>query len=418
MTASADWRPKQLTELADYINGYAFKPEDWAKDGLPIIRIEQLKNPDASADYYNGKLPSANIIEDGDLIFSWSASLFLRIWHHGRAALNQHLFKVIERDGIDRAFLKAFIEFYLPSLTAASHGSTMQHITRKELVRFRAPVPDSTLEQTKIAEILSAVDQAIEQTESLIAKQQRVKAGLTQDLLTAGIDEHGNLRSEQTHAFKDSHLGRIPEDWEAVPIASVLAEPPKNGYSPVESNEWNGSYVLGLGCLTPDGFRPKQLKFAPRATPSAEGARLHPGDFLISRSNTRPLVGLVGIFKDVGEPCIYPDLMVRLVFSDAVCPDYMEQVFMSSFMRRQIENAATGTSGSMVKISGALIKKFAFMKPPVEEQRRIRSLLKIEAAALDSNVHLFSKLSSLKAGLMQDLLTGRKRVTALLESKP
>ena len=59
-------------------------------------------------------------------------------------------------------------------------------------------------EQAKIAEVLSTVDRAIEQTEALITKQQRIKTGLMQDLLTRGIDEHGNLRSEQTHEFKDS----------------------------------------------------------------------------------------------------------------------------------------------------------------------------------------------------------------------
>ena len=113
------WESRSLLALADYINGYAFKPDDWGKEGLPIIRIEQLKNPDGPSDYYAGQLPSAVVIDDGDLIFSWSASLFLRIWTHGRAALNQHLFKVIERDGVDRLFLKAFIEFYLPDLTKA-----------------------------------------------------------------------------------------------------------------------------------------------------------------------------------------------------------------------------------------------------------------------------------------------------------
>lgn len=62
--------------------------------------------------------------------------------------------------------------------------------------------------------MLSTVDQAIEQTEELIAKQQRIKTGLMQDLLTRGIDEDGNLRSEETHEFKDSPLGRIPVEWE------------------------------------------------------------------------------------------------------------------------------------------------------------------------------------------------------------
>ena len=77
-------------------------------------------------------------------------------------------------------------------------------------------------EQTKIAEILSTVDRAIEQTEALIAKQQRIKTGLMQDLLTRGIDEHGNLRSEKTHKFKNSPLGRIPVEWDVQPVRMLV----------------------------------------------------------------------------------------------------------------------------------------------------------------------------------------------------
>ena len=60
------------------------------------------------------------------------------------------------------------------------------------------------------------MDRAIEQTEALIAKQQRIKAGLLQDLLTRGLDEHGNLRSDVTHQFKDSPLGPIPVEWQVI----------------------------------------------------------------------------------------------------------------------------------------------------------------------------------------------------------
>src|SRR5947209_949999 len=210
----SEWADKTLPDLADFINGYAFKPSDWSREGLPIIRIEQLKNPEASYDYYAGKLPDYNIINNGDLIFSWSASLFLKIWTHGRAALNQHLFKVEAFIGIDKLFLKHLIEYNLPELVKSAHGSTMQHITRKELSKFRVTLPSSEPEQTRIAAILSCIDRAIEQTEALIAKQQRIKTGLMQDLLTKGIDEHGNIRSEATHEFKDSALGRIPKKWE------------------------------------------------------------------------------------------------------------------------------------------------------------------------------------------------------------
>ena len=201
-------------------------------------------------------------------------------------------------------------------------------------------------------------------------------------------------------------------------MSSVLTQSPKNGYSPVESDTWNGIYMLGLGCLTADGFRAKQLKFAPSGDPAIDHALLQLGDFLISRSNTRSLVGLVGIFKNIGEPCAYPDLMVRLRFTSDVLPEYMEQVFMSPFMRQQIENAATGTSGSMVKISGALIKTFTFKKPSIQEQSRILSLLQSSGDCLLKMIGTLDKLRSLKTGLMQDLLTGRRRVTALLEPEP
>ena len=76
-------------------------------------------------------------------------------------------------------------------------------------------------EQEKIAEILSTIDRAIAQTEAIIAKQQRIKTGLMQDLLTKGIDENGNIRSEATHEFKDSAIGRIPVEWDCVVLNQV-----------------------------------------------------------------------------------------------------------------------------------------------------------------------------------------------------
>ena len=100
-------------------------------------------------------------------------------------------------------------------------GSTRYGLPILRLKLLKSLLPPKP-EQTKIAEILSTVDRAIEQTEALIAKQQRIKTGLMQDLLTRGIDEHGNLRSEQTHQFKDSPLGRIPVEWEVRKMESSL----------------------------------------------------------------------------------------------------------------------------------------------------------------------------------------------------
>ncbi|KDE54501.1 hypothetical protein EI28_00580, partial [Methanoculleus sp. MH98A] len=76
-------------------------------------------------------------------------------------------------------------------------------------------------EQRRIAAVLSTIDEAIEKTEALIDKLRQVKAGLMQDLLTKGIDEEGRVRSEETHAFKDSEIGRVPVEWEISSIGQV-----------------------------------------------------------------------------------------------------------------------------------------------------------------------------------------------------
>ena len=114
--------------------------------------------------------------------------------------------------GLTRDFLFHGLQGWdlLQGVDQAIKGATLN---KQKLKQILFEYPESGREQAKVAEVLSTVDRAIEQTEALIAKQQRIKTGLMQDLLTCGIDEHGNLRSEQTHEFKDSPLGRIPAEW-------------------------------------------------------------------------------------------------------------------------------------------------------------------------------------------------------------
>jgi type I restriction enzyme S subunit len=418
MTLANGWETRTLSALADYINGYAFKPDDWGKEGLPIIRIEQLKNPDGPADYYGGQLPPKVVIDDGDLIFSWSASLFLRIWTHGRAALNQHLFKVVEKGGVDRLFLKAFIEYYLPELTKASHGSTMQHITRKELDRFAAPFPKCELEQAKIAEVLSTVDRAIEQTEALIAKQQRIKTGLMQDLLTRGIDEHGNLRSEQTHEFKDSPLGRIPVEWDAVKI-DQLASRVGSGVTPTG----------GESVYTPEGvlfIRSQNVRF--------DGLRLDDVAYIperIHRSMLRSevfendvLLNITG--ASIGRCCRMPQgygsanvnqhvCAIRLRDATEARSGHLAAVLESHTGQHQIAQLNAG--GNRDGLNYQQVRSFVVPWPSEDaEFGRIFAGIQHAADGLNAYQASLSKLRLLKAGLMQDLLTGDRRVTALLGS--
>jgi type I restriction enzyme, S subunit len=379
------WQHKKLTDLAEYINGYAFKPDDWGKDGLPIIRIEQLKNPESVTDYFSGRLPDKNIIDNGDLIFSWSASLFLRIWQHGKAALNQHLFKVVEKEWVVRALLKQFIDYYLVEITKASHGSTMQHITRKELDRFGAPFPTSKTEQTKIAEILSTVDQAIEQTEALITKQQRIKTGLMQDLLTRGIDEHGNLRTEQTHKFKDSPLGRIPVEWTPSQIGSAATL--QRGHDITENELRGGPYpvISSSGVI---GYHVECTSKGPNVVVGRKGTigRVH---YLEHEFWAHDTSLYVTNFRGNNE---------RYIF----------------YLFNHLDLARYGTKSGSPSLNRNDIHPLWFGLPSPDEQGKIATILKRCDRGLNSLGRGSGKLRALKTALMQDLLTGNKRVTALL----
>ena len=148
------WELSPLSSLGDYKNGRAFKPSDWSKSGLPILRIAQINNPHKVEDYYDGSdIDDGHFITKGDLIFSWSATLKAEIWSHYDAVLNQHIFKVTEKVGTNRSYLQQLLDYAIPKLAESSHGSTMKHIKKGMLDEFFFPVPPLP-EQERIVAVL------------------------------------------------------------------------------------------------------------------------------------------------------------------------------------------------------------------------------------------------------------------------
>lgn len=173
-----------LAALAGYRNGFAFKPDDRGVEGLPIVRIEQLLNPSVEPDLFAGEVPATNRIDDGDLIFSWSGTLAVRFWTRGPAYLNQHLFRVDPRPGVDRLWLRWALEEAVGRMKPLMHGSAMTHITRRVLEEVRVPLPPEPV-QRKIADYLDAETARIE---ALAAKNEALRA-LVAERLAAGIEE-------------------------------------------------------------------------------------------------------------------------------------------------------------------------------------------------------------------------------------
>ena len=134
---------KKLGDIATYINGYAFKPEQRGNEGLPIIRIQDLTGNAYDLGYYNGDYPKKVELNDGDVLISWSASLGVYLWNRGKALLNQHIFKVVfDKVEIDKFYFMYAVEYNLDKMSLKTHGATMKHITKKDFDNVVIPYPD------------------------------------------------------------------------------------------------------------------------------------------------------------------------------------------------------------------------------------------------------------------------------------
>ena len=161
---------KRLGDIATYINGYAFKPEDRGTEGLPIIRIQDLTGNAYDLGFYKGEYPTQIEISDGDVLISWSASLGVYIWDRGKALLNQHIFKVVfDKISVDKQYFVYAIRYNLKKMESKTHGATMKHIVRQDFDNTLVPFP-SLEEQVKIAGILQKVAAIIETRQKELRK--------------------------------------------------------------------------------------------------------------------------------------------------------------------------------------------------------------------------------------------------------
>ena len=153
---------RSLYELADYQNGRAFKPaETTGKSGLPVVKIAEMnKGITSTTGWFAGVLDTKHTIAAGDLLFAWSGTIVVQNWEGPSAALNQHVFKVTAKPGIDQAYLKYLLMSEIPFFNrlVADQRTTMGHVKVADL-RKRMVVLPPLAEQKRIASVLSALDE-------------------------------------------------------------------------------------------------------------------------------------------------------------------------------------------------------------------------------------------------------------------
>lgn len=271
--------------------------------------------------------------------------------------------------------------------------------------------PDSYAEQSKIAEVLSTVDRAIAQTEALIAKQQRIKTGLMQDLLTRGIDEHGQLRSEATHRFKDSPLGRIPVEWDVINFGN--AGQWFSGGTPSKANDrfWNG----GVPWVCPKDM--KQLELISSIDTITDyavttGTRLMPAGTVFIVIRGMILAHTFPVGYALCEMAFNQDVKA-IIAKEGLNGRYLAYWLMSR-AHEFLKLTTTATHGTK-RFDMDEVNAVPIQVPQSDEQNAILHILDKQQLLIDDAQNRAEKLRSLKTALMQDLLTGKVRVTPLLE---
>lgn len=159
------WEVKSLYSIADFINGLAcqkYRPENESDDFLPVIKIREMNDGISSnTEKVKIDIPEKNKIDDGDILFSWSATLDVKIWTQGKGGLNQHIFKVISKD-----YPKSFYYFELLNylehfkMMAELRKTTMGHITIDHLKTSLIAIPSKELilkMDTKLTPILNKI---------------------------------------------------------------------------------------------------------------------------------------------------------------------------------------------------------------------------------------------------------------------
>lgn len=419
----SEWQIKNLGDLLQLIRNGCPSPQVQHVTDYPVTRIETIS--EAVIDYskvgYVENLTDKYRLQEGDLLLSNINSI-------------KHIGKVAYYDGSRPLYhgmnllLLRFVAvynpkyfFYLLTLNKnwfekmAAQAINQASINQSTIENCELFIPIDKREQSAIARILSTIDSAIELTEKLIAKQQRIKRGLLQDLLNKGIDEHGTIRSEVTHEFKDSPLGRIPIEWEVRRLESVLefidaGKSPLCLSRPAGADEWG---ILKVSAVRPEGFKSDENKAVKTSHQINVRHEVKQGDLLITRANTYELVGIVCLVDKASQQLLLCDKTLRLnVDKDKAESRFLFHFLQTPIVRSQIEINATGSSGSMKNISQKSIENLEMKLPDLEEQKRIVHILAANAAQTVAYVQQLNKLKGIKKGLMQDLLTGKVKVNS------
>lgn len=408
----SEWIEKPLGELVSFKKGKKVETSDLALEGYqPYLGASSLTGgQDGFA------LPDAGIsCENGDALMLWDGERSGLVGPGKSGVISSTVMRLRPEAEMAGRYLVHFLRDRFEWIQARRTGTGVPHVP-KDLARIlKLHFPKSDIEQFTICDILDALDTQIEATEALIAKQERVRAGLMQDLFTRGVDEHGQLRpprDQAPHLYHQTKLGWLPLGWEVHSIRSAVRNIiDYRGVPPPKASS-------GVPLITAKNVRFGYLDPEPREF-------IAEADFKSWMRRGLPSVGDVIFTTEapLGNVAQIPDYDLALGQRtltlqpnlDLICHNYLKWTLMSEIVQTRIKRLQSGSTAT--GIQSRTFRNILLELPKVEEQKHIVAHLNRGEAIEDALLNELSKLRLQKSGLMQDLLTGKVPVTPLLETR-
>lgn len=360
-----------IKHTAHFFNGAAFKPTDWGDNGLPIIRIAQLTGKPFD-NYFEGNIPRFLKISDGDLLFSWSATIDAFIWYRGDAVLNQHIFKVIPKTNTEKKYLYYLIKHHAPRWSDDdAHGSTMRHI-KKESLSNKVYLPDLPT-QRAIADFLdretARIDLLIKKKRRFIDVMSQKWAATVTFTLANGLDGSASKKASGV-----SWVGEIPAHWEVYKLGHIGRS--ANGINIGGDAFGSGFPFVSYGDVYRNNALPKVVKGLVQSS-AEDRARyaLNKGDVLFTRTSE--------VIEEIGFSSVCMEDMPDAVFSGFLIrfrpkAGKMNPLFSKYFFRDQRLRAFFSREMMIVtraSLSQGLLQRMPVVLPPLNEQEQIADYL-------------------------------------------
>jgi len=347
---------------------------------------------------------AAKLLPTKSVVVTTRATLGARAITQVALTTNQGFKSIVPNEETDSLWCYYAVELLQREMERRAVGTTFLEISKGDFESIPLCRP-LKLEQSRIAEILDTLDAAIRETESVVSKLRQVKAGLLHDLLTRGLDEHGNLRDPagQPEQFQDSPLGRIPKAWQVGVLDSAVRIIDCKHYTPRFVAE-------GIPFIRPRNVKAEGLDFTDvdyvsladytLLTDKHEPAQ---GDIVFSRNAS------FGVSCFVVKPlrfAIGQDIVIMT--RRAAETRFVFYVLRSFVTEQQVARVSTGSTFGRINLE--FIRALQVVLPSLEEQKNIVRILDAHGERFEAEELKLSKLHSLKRGLAHDLLTGRVRV--------